>query len=471
MYERLNHTPVPGGDLVLRGRMADVSLGVPSADAARFLLEYIQIAPKDQGRLADFVHHIARYLPPPELPNLFTALRGWHGDNVDVGRQRDLLRAVRQGMQEQGQGNIPDDVQEWAVAVTGRLLNDKPADEGRVNQGIEMAREWHVVGQFPALAKIVSGEADSQWPNLRAPATDACVAIDPILSVALLGELVGRGSEQLSVRQKAAQALSAINSPAAHDELLRRLQAAPERLAVDIAAGLAGSRTGGTLLLAAIRDGKASARLLREPTVMSRLGGQGIPDLDGQVKALTAKLPKGDDRLDQLIQQRRDGYSRFKPDLALGQQAFKKICTNCHRIGGEGHKVGPDLDGIGIRGLDRVLEDVLDPNRIVDQAFRVTQIQTTDGRNLYWPRGARRRPNRRARRQSRQGNANRQKQRRRTPRPAAVANAGKCRRYSDGEGVLQLDGIFAVAASEAVNYPARRVRCGRSSGYGEARNG
>ena len=478
MYERLNHTPVPGGDLVLRGRMADVSLGsCRRPDSARTSIacengDTSRFAPKDQGRLADFVHHVARYLPPPELPNLFTALRGWHGDNVDAGRQRDLLRAVRQGMQEQGQGNIARRLSSMGRRrhrpIVERQAGRRRPRESRDRIGPRMACRRPV---STALAKIVSGEADSQWPNLRAPATDACVAIDPILSVALLGELVGRGSEQLSVRQKAAQALSAINSPAAHDELLRRLQAAPERLAVDIAAGLAGSRTGGTLLLAAIRNGKASARLLREPTVMSRLGGQGIPDLDGQVKALTAKLPKGDDRLDQLIQQRRDSYSRFKPDLALGQQAFKKICTNCHRIGGEGHKVGPDLDGIGIRGLDRVLEDVLDPNRVVDQAFRVTQIQTTDGRNLYRARGARRRPNRRARRQSRQGNANRQKQRRRTPRPAAVANAGKCRRYSDGEGVLQLDGIFAVAASEAVNYPARRVRCGRSSGYGEARNG
>ena len=233
------------------------------------------------------------------------------------------------------------------------------------------------------------------------------------------------------MRQKAAQALSAINTPAAHDELLRRLPAAPERLAVDIAAGLAGSRTGGTLLLATIRDGKASAQLLREPTVISRLSAQGIADLDAQVKSLTAKLPKGDDRLDKLIQQRRDGYLKFKPDPVLGRQAFNKICTNCHRIGGEGHKVGPDLDGIGIRGLDRLLEDVLDPNRIVDQAFRATLIQTDDGRSIHRPRGARRRPNHRARRQPRQGNANRQKQRRRPPRAAAIADAGQRRRFVD----------------------------------------
>lgn len=86
--------------------------------------------------------------------------------------------------------------------------------------------------------------------------------------------------------------------------------------------------------------------------------------------------------MEKLIQQQHHGYLKSKPDLTLGLQTFKKTCTACHRIGGEGHKVGPDLDGIGVRGLDRVLEDVLDPNRNVDQAFRVTLLQTSGGQSL-----------------------------------------------------------------------------------------
>ena len=45
-------------------------------------------------------------------------------------------------------------------------------------------------------------------------------------------------------------------------------------------------------------------------------------------------------------------------------------------------KVGPQLDGIGNRGLDRVAEDLLDPNRNVDVAFRTTTFLTDDGRVL-----------------------------------------------------------------------------------------
>jgi len=49
-------------------------------------------------------------------------------------------------------------------------------------------------------------------------------------------------------------------------------------------------------------------------------------------------------------------------------------------IANKGSKIGPQLDGIGIRGLDRLLEDILDPSRNVDQAFRTTSITLNDGK-------------------------------------------------------------------------------------------
>jgi putative heme-binding domain-containing protein len=59
---------------------------------------------------------------------------------------------------------------------------------------------------------------------------------------------------------------------------------------------------------------------------------------------------------------------------------FEKNCASCHQLEGKGARVGPQLDGVGLRGLDRLLEDTLDPNRNVDQAFRVTTLALKDGR-------------------------------------------------------------------------------------------
>jgi putative heme-binding domain-containing protein len=58
---------------------------------------------------------------------------------------------------------------------------------------------------------------------------------------------------------------------------------------------------------------------------------------------------------------------------------FRRNCAVCHRIGAEGGLVGPQLDGIGNRGLERIVEDVLDPNRNVDAAFRTQTLTRKDG--------------------------------------------------------------------------------------------
>jgi putative heme-binding domain-containing protein len=63
----------------------------------------------------------------------------------------------------------------------------------------------------------------------------------------------------------------------------------------------------------------------------------------------------------------------------MGLAVFKKSCVACHRINDEGGKVGPQLDGVGHRGLERLLEDVLDPNRTVDAAFRASVVAKKDG--------------------------------------------------------------------------------------------
>ncbi len=72
-------------------------------------------------------------------------------------------------------------------------------------------------------------------------------------------------------------------------------------------------------------------------------------------------------------------FSRAKADAGPGAQVFEKHCAICHQLGGKGAKVGPQLDGIGSRGLDRLMEDILDPNRNVDQTFRVTNLALKNG--------------------------------------------------------------------------------------------
>jgi putative heme-binding domain-containing protein len=129
-------------------------------------------------------------------------------------------------------------------------------------------------------------------------------------------------------------------------------------------------------------EGKASPQLLLEPPVSIRLDINRPPELAERRAKLTAGLPPRDQKLRQIIQQRLEGFHDAKLDLAAGQQVFAKTCAACHKLGEQGNKIGPELDGVANRGLDRLLEDLLDPSRNVDQAFRSTVLTTTDGRAL-----------------------------------------------------------------------------------------
>src|SRR5262249_53188464 len=142
-----------------------------------------------------------------------------------------------------------------------------------------------------------------------------------------------------------------------------------------------GGREGAEALMDAIAAGKASARLLQERPVAVALGQAKPPNLDERLRLLLAGLPPADQQIARLLDRRRAQFrassGQHRPEE--GAAVFEKSCANCHQVGGKGAKVGPQLDGIGSRVLDRLVEDILDPNRNVDQAFRATVIGLESG--------------------------------------------------------------------------------------------
>lgn len=69
-------------------------------------------------------------------------------------------------------------------------------------------------------------------------------------------------------------------------------------------------------------------------------------------------------------------------DLSNGKRVFEERCANCHQLRGVGKVIGPQLDGAVVRTIERLCEDILWSNRNVDEAFRITNIQTDDGESF-----------------------------------------------------------------------------------------
>jgi putative heme-binding domain-containing protein len=197
--------------------------------------------------------------------------------------------------------------------------------------------------------------------------------------VELIDAILGSRDESFTLRRAAARALSSISGDESRRVFYTHLLTAHHRLAIALAAGLAGSRAGAEMLLDAIAEGKASPLLLRELRVLAALNVTKVPDLTNRIAKLTENLPPADEMTAQQIAQRRQAYLNSQPDVDVGRSAFTKQCEICHQMRGQGKKFGPDLDGIGVRGLDRLLEDLLDPSRNVDPAFQTTIVITERG--------------------------------------------------------------------------------------------
>jgi len=160
------------------------------------------------------------------------------------------------------------------------------------------------------------------------------------------------------------------------------MRSVPSRLQSVIAQSLAVDQSGANVLIDLVSKGHASPHLLTEQVTRQRLSALNNPGLESEIVKLTSRLPSPNEQAIKLISLRAQQYSAASPSLVRGAETFKKNCAVCHQLEGQGTVVGPQLDGIGGRGLERLLEDMLDPNRNVDVAFRSTTIVTDEGRVL-----------------------------------------------------------------------------------------
>jgi|GEM_PF-3524047 len=208
-----------------------------------------------------------------------------------------------------------------------------------------------------------------------------CSAVLPVESRQQLVRVVESTSVSLADRVSAAEKLSAIQLPGER-KLVKVMQESSQDLQRVLALQLAKSPQGAAALLASIEQGKASSRLLEQAAIRSALEKTRLPGLEERLEKMTENLQAVDEEVALLISQRGQGFAKAASSPSRGKMLFQKHCAGCHRVTSEGAKVGPELKGIGARGLDRLLEDLLDPHRNVDPKFRRTTVVTTGGEIL-----------------------------------------------------------------------------------------
>ena len=183
-------------------------------------------------------------------------------------------------------------------------------------------------------------------------------------------------------RERVATLLAGRSDPRAQQAVLEAMKSLSQRSQERLAALLASTPLTAETLLVGMENGSISPRVLQRVGVNNRLRVSKPARWEERVAKLKKQFPAADDARDSMIAQYRRAVSETPGEGTRGHALFLRHCSVCHRIGSEGALIGPQLDGIGQRGVDRLCEDVLDPNRSVDIGFRTVMITLKDGETV-----------------------------------------------------------------------------------------
>ena len=247
----------------------------------------------------------------------------------------------------------------------------------RTTIAADIARTLKLTALAPKLALHFAERKND--PMTRAAAAHALLALDLKGNVAAIGDALASADEPDFFREKLATYLGEIRSPSVCKLVADALPTASSKLQRSFATALSANRCGTVVLLDAIERGQASLQVLRDKATVDRLLASGDDAEDARVRAFVEKLPPASAEADKLIVARRGAFDPVKASASRGAEIFTRNCAACHALEGKGGNIGPQLEGIGGRGADRLCEDILDPSRNVDRAFRLLLVTRKDG--------------------------------------------------------------------------------------------
>lgn len=148
---------------------------------------------------------------------------------------------------------------------------------------------------------------------------------------------------------------------------------------VQLAVSLASDTQTVPVLISLIENGLIAPEVLLEKTVWDPLQTVGDANLVGRAETVRATAKPVDVAVEKSMAVLGERLVNFEGNMELGRTLFTKHCAVCHQLGGQGELIGPQLDGVGARNVQRLLEDIMVPDRNVDKAFRTTTFLTDEG--------------------------------------------------------------------------------------------
>ncbi len=255
-------------------------------------------------------------------------------------------------------------------SASPRALADRTAGAA------ELAARLGLREVAPKLRELALRSGDS---DLRAAAAKGLAGLNPADAVTALSPLLADGTQPLNVRERLGMILADLNTAESRTAVVAALKDVPYRIQQAWAVALTANRDGAEAFLQAVEKGLASPRILQLTGARNRFQRANPDNWQARIEKLTRELAPPDEAREKLLAARRTAFASAKASATEGQRVFQQNCLACHQIAGVGGLVGPQLTGIGNRGVERLCEDILDPNRNVDHAFATTTLTLKDG--------------------------------------------------------------------------------------------
>jgi putative membrane-bound dehydrogenase-like protein len=311
--------------------------------------------------------------PPQGAMELLRSLAELVGVCADQARLARVL-----GLLKDTGGDVPD----WQVAVLDGL------GQGMQRAGRSPARLWDdppaALRPVVARARVLFDRAAAVARDGKRPLAERAAAVT-LLGRGPLAPLESLAAELLAPRSPpelqlaAVRALSSHDSPAVAGLLLEGWAAYGPAVRREAVEALFARRDRLGRLLDAVERREVLPGQL-EPSRLQQLRNHPDPILRGRARKLLSQSGAPDRR--KVVESYRTALD-LPGEPGRGRAVFRKTCTTCHRLEGEGFEVGPDLlSALRNKSREQLLVDVLDPSREVDPRYLNYVVTTKRGRTF-----------------------------------------------------------------------------------------
>jgi len=231
---------------------------------------------------------------------------------------------------------------------------------------------------------------DSMFPRLRETLANASAdAESRNHAFAVLSRALDRASlpvflrllDDPAFRSPTINLLARFDAPGVTEALLNRF----DKLETAERSAALNTLTSRSSFALTLLDAVATGRLKRDQLTafhIRRLAGLKNAEVDKRITATWGRIHQNaTEKQTQIARMERvfDEAPLWAFDGGAGRLHFQKLCAQCHILGKDGVRLGPELTGAGKNGIRYFLESVIDPNAVVGTDFQMTMIETKNG--------------------------------------------------------------------------------------------